>query len=196
MGIYIFNWDILKKYLTEDEADPNSENDFGKNVIPNLLKDGRRMYAYHFSGYWKDVGTLDSLWEANMDLLSPNVPLNLYDPDWKVYSRHNNMPPQYIGANAHVENSMITEGSVVDGTVDFSIISSGVTIEEGASVKYSIVMPGTTIKKNAVVEYAIIGENCVVESDAMIGMNPESVPNREDWGIACLLYTSDAADEL
>ena len=186
MGIYIFNWDVLKKYLEEDEADPNSKNDFGMNIIPALLRDGRKMYAYRFAGYWRDVGTIDSLWEANMDLLSPSVPLNLYDPNWKVYSRHNNMPPQYIGKNAHVENSMITEGSVVDGTVDFSIISSGVTIEEGASVKYSIVMPGTTIKKNAVVEYAIIGENCVVESDAMIGMNPESVPNRDDWGIAVL----------
>ena len=186
MGIYIFKWSVLKKFLIEDEENPRSENDFGKNVIPAILNEGYRLFAYEFEGYWKDVGTLDSLWEANMDLLSPSVPLNLYDPNWKVYSRHNNMPPQYIGKNAHVENSMITEGSVVDGTVDFSIISSGVTIEEGASVKYSIVMPGTTIKKNAVVEYAIIGENCVVESDAMIGMNPESVPNRDDWGIAVL----------
>ena len=163
-----------------------SSCDFGKHILPYCKDKGQRLFAYEYNGYWKDVGTLDSLWEANMDLLSPSVPLNLYDPNWKVYSRHNNMPPQYIGKNAHVENSMITEGSVVDGTVDFSIISSGVTIEEGASVKYSIVMPGTTIKKNAVVEYAIIGENCVVESDAMIGMNPESVPNRDDWGIAVL----------
>ena len=186
MGIYIFNWKLLRKKLVADMKDPDSNHDFGKDIIPTLLNDGKKLYAYKFKGYWKDVGTIDSLWEANMDLLSPSVPLNLYDPNWKVYSRHNNMPPQYIGKNAHVENSMITEGSVVDGTVDFSIISSGVTIEEGASVKYSIVMPGTTIKKNAVVEYAIIGENCVVESDAMIGMNPESVPNRDDWGIAVL----------
>ena len=186
MGIYVFTWEKLRKYLIENENANTGSKDFGKDIIPAMLANDERLFAYEFEGYWKDVGTLDSLWEANMDLLSPNVPLNLYDPDWKVYSRHNNMPPQYIGANAHVENSMITEGSVVDGTVDFSIISSGVTIEEGASVKYSIVMPGTTIKKNAVVEYAIIGENCVVESDAMIGMNPESVPNREDWGIAVL----------
>lgn len=151
-----------------------------------MLANSERLFAYEFEGYWKDVGTLDSLWEANMDLLSPNVPLDLYDPNWKVYSRHNNMPPQYIGENAHVENSMITEGSVVDGTVDFSIISSGVTIEEGASVKYSIIMPGSTIKKGAVVEYAIIGEDCIIESDAVIGMSPESVPNRDDWGIAVL----------
>lgn len=186
MGIYVFSWEKLRKYLIENENANTGSKDFGKDIIPAMLADDERLFAYEFEGYWKDVGTLDSLWEANMDLLSPSVPLNLYDPNWKVYSRHNNMPPQYIGKNAHVENSMITEGSVVDGTVDFSIISSGVTIEEGASVKYSIVMPGTTIKKNAVVEYAIIGENCVVESDAMIGMNPESVPNRDDWGIAVL----------
>lgn len=186
MGIYVFSWEKLRKYLIENENANTGSKDFGKDIIPAMLANDERLFAYEFEGYWKDVGTLDSLWEANMDLLSPSVPLNLYDPNWKVYSRHNNMPPQYIGKNAHVENSMITEGSVVDGAVDFSIISSGVTIEEGASVKYSIVMPGTTIKKNAVVEYAIIGENCVVESDAMIGMNPESVPNRDDWGIAVL----------
>lgn len=186
MGIYVFSWEKLRKYLIENENANTGSKDFGKDIIPAMLANDERLFAYEFEGYWKDVGTLDSLWEANMDLLSPSVPLNLYDPNWKVYSRHNNMPPQYIGKNAHVENSMITEGSVVGGTVDFSIISSGVTIEEGASVKYSIVMPGTTIKKNAVVEYAIIGENCVVESDAMIGMNPESVPNRDDWGIAVL----------
>lgn len=186
MGIYVFSWEKLRKYLIENENANTGSKDFGKDIIPAMLANDERLFAYEFEGYWKDVGTLDSLWEANMDLLSPSVPLNLYDSNWKVYSRHNNMPPQYIGKNAHVENSMITEGSVVDGTVDFSIISSGVTIEEGASVKYSIVMPGTTIKKNAVVEYAIIGENCVVESDAMIGMNPESVPNRDDWGIAVL----------
>lgn len=186
MGIYVFSWEKLRKYLIENENANTGSKDFGKDIIPAMLANDERLFAYEFEGYWKDVGTLDSLWEANMDLLSPSVPLNLYDPNWKVYSRHNNMPPQYIGKIAHVENSMITEGSVVDGTVDFSIISSGVTIEEGASVKYSIVMPGTTIKKNAVVEYAIIGENCVVESDAMIGMNPESVPNRDDWGIAVL----------
>lgn len=186
MGIYVFTWSKLKKYLIENENANTGSKDFGKDIIPAMLENNERLFAYEFEGYWKDVGTLDSLWEANMDLLSPNVPMNLYDQNWKIYSRHNNMPPQHIGENAHIENSMITEGSMVDGTVDFSIISSGVTIEEGASVKYSIIMPGTIIKKNAVVEYAIIGENCVVESDAMIGMNPESVPNRDDWGIAVL----------
>ena len=149
-----------------------------------MLRDGQRLFAYEFEGYWKDVGTLDSLWEANMDLLSPNVPLDLYDPSWKIYSRNSNMPPQYIGNNANIENSMISEGSSIDGTVDFSIIFAGVTIEEGATVKYSIIMPGSVIKAGAVVEYAIIGEDCVVESGAKIGKSPEEVENRDDWGIA------------
>ena len=186
MGIYIFTWSKLRKYLIDDENDPNSSNDFGKNIIPAMLANGENLQTYQFDGYWKDVGTIESLWEANMDLLSPSVPLDLYDPQWKIYSRHNNMPPQYVGENAHIENSMITEGSNVDGTVDFSVISAGVTIEAGASVKYSIIMPGTTIKKGAVVEYAIIGENCVIESGARIGKSPESVENRDDWGIAVL----------
>ncbi|MCC8110868.1 MAG: glucose-1-phosphate adenylyltransferase [Ruminococcus sp.] len=186
MGIYVFTWNKLRKYLVENENANTGSKDFGKDIIPAMLENNERLFAYEFEGYWKDVGTLDSLWEANMDLLSPNVPLDLYDPSWKIYSRNENMAPQYIGENAHVENSMITEGSVVDGTVDFSIISAGVTIEEGASVKYSIVMPGSTIKKGAVVEYAIIGEDCIVESDAMIGMSPEMIPDRENWGIAVL----------
>lgn len=192
MGIYVFSWDKLKKYLIENENDANEKRakgeqwskDFGKDIITSMLKDGQRLFAYEFEGYWKDVGTLDSLWEANMDLLSPNVPLDLYDPSWKIYSRNNNMPPQYIGNNANIENSMISEGSSIDGTVDFSIIFSGVTIEEGATVNYSILMPGSVIKSGAVVEYAIIGEDCVIESGARIGKSPEQVANRDDWGIA------------
>ena len=184
MGIYVFTWEKLKKYLIENENANTGSKDFGKDIIPAMLNNGERLFAYEFEGYWRDVGTLDSLWEANMDLLSPSVPLDLYDPKWKIYSRHENMPPQYIGSNAHVENSMITEGSIVDGTVDFSVISAGVTIEEGATVKYSIIMPGTVIKSGAVVEYAIIGEDSVVESGAKIGMSPECVENRDDWGIA------------
>ena len=192
MGIYVFSWDKLRKYLIENENEANEKRakgenwskDFGKDIITSMLRDGQRLFAYEFEGYWKDVGTLDSLWEANMDLLSPALPLDLYDPSWKIYSRTNNMPPQYIGANAEVENSMITEGSVVDGEVDFSIIFSGVTIEEGATVNYSILMPGTVVKKGAVIEYAIVGQDCVVESGAKIGLSPESVDNRDDWGIA------------
>ena len=119
-----------------------------------------------------------------MDLLSPNVPLDLYDPSWKIYSRNNNMPPQYIGTNAKIENSMISEGSTIDGSVDFSVVFSGATIEEGATVNYSIVMPGTVIKSGAVVEYAIVGEDCVIEGGAKVGASPETVENRSDWGIA------------
>lgn len=192
MGIYVFSWDKLKKYLIENEEDANAKRDrgeqwskdFGKDIITSMLRDQQRLFAYEFEGYWKDVGTLDSLWEANMDLLSPSVPLDLYDPSWKIYSRNSNMPPQYVGDNANIENSMISEGSTIDGTVDFSILFSGVTIEEGATVNYSIVMPGTVIKSGAVVEYAIIGSDSVIENGAKVGTSPENVENRDDWGIA------------
>ena len=184
MGIYIFTWKLLRKMLMADIKNPDSSHDFGKDIIPTMLNDNRTLYAYKFEGYWKDVGTLDSLWEANMDLINPNVPLDLYDPKWKIYSRNNNMPPQYIGDNANIENSMIAEGSTINGTVDFSVIFSGVTIEEGATVKYSIVMPGSVIKSGSVVEYAIIGEDCTIENNAKIGLSPETVENRDDWGIA------------
>ena len=184
MGIYCFTWQKLKKYLIENENANTGSKDFGKDIIPAMLANKERLFAYTFDGYWKDVGTLDSLWEANMDLLSPSVPLDLYDRKWKIYDRHNNMPPQYIGDSAKIENSMITEGSNINGEVDFSIIFSGVTIEEGAVVNYSILMPGTVVKSGAVVEYAIVGENCVVESGARIGTSPESIANRDDWGIA------------
>lgn len=192
MGIYVFSWEKLRKYLIENENEANEKRakgepwskDFGKDIITSMLRDKQRLFAYEFEGYWKDVGTLDSLWEANMDLLSPNVPLDLYDPSWKIYSRNNNMPPQYIGTNAKIENSMISEGSTIDGSVDFSVVFSGATIEEGATVNYSIVMPGTVIKSGAVVEYAIVGEDCVIEGGAKVGASPETVENRSDWGIA------------
>ncbi|MDE6707015.1 MAG: glucose-1-phosphate adenylyltransferase [Oscillospiraceae bacterium] len=184
MGIYCFTWEKLKKYLIENENANTGSKDFGKDIIPAMRENGERLFAYTFDGYWKDVGTLDSLWEANMDLLSPSVPLDLYDPKWKIYARHNNMPPQYIGDTAKIENSMITEGSNINGEVDFSVIFSGVTIEKGATVNYSILMPGTVVKSGAVVEYAIVGENCVIESGAKIGISPENIQNRDDWGIA------------
>ncbi len=192
MGIYVFTWDKLRKYLIENENEANAKRekgepwskDFGKDIITSMLRDKQRLFAYEFEGYWKDVGTLDSLWEANMDLLSPSVPLDLYDPGWKIYSRNSNMPPQYVGDNANIENSMISEGSTIDGTVDFSILFSGVTIEAGATVNYSIIMPGTVIKSGAVVEYAIVGSDSVIESRARVGTSPENIENRDDWGIA------------
>ena len=184
MGIYIFTWSKLKQYLIENENNPNEDKDFGKAIIPNMLNAGEKMVAYPFEGYWRDVGTLDSLWEANMDLLNPNIPIDLYDPDWKMYSRNPIMPPQYIGADAVIENSMVTDGCSVNGTVDFSILFEGVTVEAGATVTDSIIMPGSVIKSGAIVEYAIVGENCVVEAGAQIGARPETIENRDDWGIA------------
>ena len=184
MGIYIFTWSKLKQYLIENENNPNEDKDFGKAIIPNMLNAGEKMVAYPFEGYWRDVGTLDSLWEANMDLLNPNIPIDLYDPDWKMYSRNPIMPPQYIGADAVIENSMVTDGCSVNGTVDFSILFEGVTVEAGATVTDSLIMPGSVIKSGAIVEYAIVGENCVVEAGAQIGARPETIENRDDWGIA------------
>ena len=181
MGIYIFTWKKLKQYLIENENANSGSKDFGKDIIPAMLAAGERLFAYAFEGYWKDVGTLDSLWEANMDLLSPSVPLDLYDKEWKIYSRNLNMPPQYIGDKAAVENSMISEGSEINGTVDFSIIFSGAVVEENATVKYSIIMPGTVIKAGAVVEYAIVGEDCVIHENAKIGASPETIENRDEW---------------
>ena len=184
MGIYIFSYPALKKYLIENEEDTSATKDFGKNIIPAMLAAKERMYAYSFEGYWKDVGRVDSLWEANMDLLCPSVTLDLYDPAWKIYSNNDSRAPQLIGSDAKVQNSMITTGCVIDGFVDFSVISGGVTIEEGAVVADSILMPGATVRKGAVVEYSIVGENSVIEAGAHIGARPESYENKSDWGVA------------
>ena len=194
MGIYVFTWKKLKEYLIENENANNGSKDFGKDIIPSMLDKKENLFAYTFDGYWKDVGTLDSLWEANMDLLSPRVPLDLYDNEWKIYTRNNNMPPQYIGSTAEVENSMIAEGSTINGKVDFSIIFAGAKIEEGATVNYSIVMPGTVIKSGAVVEYSIVGEDCVVHENAKIGLSPETVENRDEWGIAVIGHNVDISE--
>ena len=184
MGVYVFSWDKLKKYLIEDEADPNSANDFGKNIIPNMLNDGQRMFAYPFKGYWKDVGTIDSLWEANLDIINPNVDLDLSDKSWRIYSRTPDAPPHYIGENATVENSSLSEGCDIDGLVDYSVVSSDVTVEEGAEVRFSVIMPGAVIKKGAKVYYSIIAENAVIEEDAQVGEIPENMENSADWGVA------------
>ena len=186
MGIYIFTWSKLKKYLEEDEANPESENDFGKNVFPAMLQNGERMYAYAFQGYWKDVGTIDSLWEANMDLLDPNVPLDLYDDAWKIYARNPVMPPQYVAEGAVTQNSMISEGCIVEGDVDFSILFAGVTVEKGAVVHDSIIMPGSVIKAGAVVEYSIVAENVVVGENAQVGDRPENIEDKANWGVTVI----------
>lgn len=186
MGVYIFTWSKLRQYLIDDENNPESSNDFGKDVIPAMHKAGERMFAYLFDGYWKDVGTIDSLWEANLDLLNPKVDLDLSDGSWKIYSRTPTTPPQYIAASADVQNSMVSEGSRVFGEVDYSILFHDVTVEEGAKVRYSIVMPGAVIKKGADVEYAIIAEDAVIEAGAKVGSSPEDIDDRDEWGIAVI----------
>ena len=173
MGIYIFNWDILRKYLIEDEADPESENDFGNNIIPNLLRDNRQMYAYRFDGYWKDVGTISSLWEANMEVLDPeHSGINLFDDNWKIYSRNSGMTGHRIADSAVVEDSMITDGCDIKGTVKHSILFAGVTVEEGAVVEDAVVMGGTVIKSGAKVRHCILAENVIVGENAVIGEIP------------------------
>ncbi len=186
MGIYVFTWQKLRKHLIDNENDAGATKDFGKNIIPMMLANNEKMVAYHFDGYWKDVGTIDSLWEANMDVLDPNVPLDLLDDSWKIYSRNPVMPPHYTGENCKIENSMVAEGCEIYGTVDFSVLFAGVTIEEGAVVTDSIIMPGSVIKKGAVVEYAIVGENCVIGEGAHIGDRPERIEDKSSWGVAVI----------
>jgi len=173
MGIYIFNRDILEKYLTEDENNPNSSNDFGNDVIPALLRDNRKMFAYRFDGYWKDVGTISSLWEANMEVMDPeHSGINLFDDNWKIYSRNSGLPGHKIGMNATVDNSMITDGCRIYGVVNHSILFAGVTVEEGAEVHDAVVMGNTVIKAGAKVNHCIIAENAVIGENATVGAMP------------------------
>ncbi len=183
MGVYVFSWDKLKQYLIQDENTEGSSNDFGKNIIPTMLNAGERLFAFPFKGYWKDVGTIDSLWEANLDIINPNVDLDLSDPSWRIYSRNPLAPPHYIGKNAVVENCSISEGCEIEGNVDYSVVSPNVTIEEDADVRYSVIMPGATIKKGAKVYYSIIAEDAVIGENAKIGEIPEDLENPEEWGI-------------
>ena len=174
MGNYIFKWSILRKYLIEDELDPNSDNDFGKNIIPNLLKDGCKMFAHRFDGYWKDVGTIPSLWEANMEVLDPeHSGIDLFDANWKIYSRNSGMTAHKISDSAIVENSMITDGCRVDGTVKHSILFAGVKVEAGAVVEDAVVMGNAVIKAGAQVKHCIVAENAVIGENAIVGAMPE-----------------------
>ena len=184
MGIYIFTWEKLRKFLIEDEANPASDNDFGKNIIPNMLNSHEKMIAYPFEGYWKDVGTINSLWDANMDLLNPNVPLDVWSNDWKIYSRNSGMPAQWVGPNANVDNSMITEGCRVEGKLVQSVLFAGVKVGEGAVIEDSIIMPGAVIEPGAVIKYSIIAENVVVKSGAVVGERPEDMEDMSQWGVA------------
>ena len=169
MGIYIFNRKKLFDYLEADEHDPESSNDFGKNIIPTMLKNGERMFAYPFEGYWKDVGTISSLWEANMDLLGKNPELSLNDDNWRIFFRSTASAPQHIGAQAVVDNSIITEGSEINGTVRNSVIGSGVTVEAGAVVEDSVIMSDVTVKAGARVYYSIVDTRVTVGEGAVVG---------------------------
>ena len=169
MGIYIFTREKLQKYLVEDEADPNSSNDFGKNIIPNMLAAGEKMFAYGFEGYWKDVGTINSLWEANMDLLGADPVLDLNDPNFKIYSRNQSNGPQFIGENAKIVNSYVTDGCEIYGTVKNCVIGSGVKIMPGAYVKDCVLMGDTVIGSGATVSYSIIDTGVEIGAGATVG---------------------------
>ena len=180
MGIYIFNWQKLREYLIADENDPNSSKDFGKNIIPNMLGAGEKMWPYHFNGYWRDVGTITSLWDANMDMLSTDL-IDLYDPSWPISSRSPVCPPHFAGDNARIVHSLVTEGCEVDGHVENSILSPNVRVGKGATVFYSVLMPGAVVEDGATVEYAIVGENTVIHAGAHVGNAPDGT---ESWGVA------------
>ena len=169
MGIYIFSTKTLIEYLVNDEADENSSNDFGKNIIPNLLGNGEKLYSYRFEGYWKDVGTISSLWEANMDLIGDDPVISLADKDFRIYSKNTARPPQFIGKDAVVDNSLISEGCKIYGTVINSVVSGGVIVEEGAIIKDSVVMEDVVVKSGAAIYTAIVDSNTVVESGAVVG---------------------------
>lgn len=167
MGIYIFDKDFLKEYLENDAKDETSSHDFGKNIIPKMLNDGAPLYSYAFEGYWKDVGTIESLWQANMDLLQDKPPFEL-NGDWKIYSSNASFPPHYIGPDASVKNSMISEGSMVLGEVENSVVFSGVRIAKGAKVRNSVIMPYTKVGEGATVDYAIIAQDCKIADGAKV----------------------------
>ena len=186
MGIYVFSWDKLRQYLVADAAKHDSKHDFGGNIIPDMIAAGERLMAYRFEGYWKDVGTIDSFWEANMDRLNPRIPLKRADPDWKIYSRFGTMVPQYIGSHAEISESMVTENCRIDGKLWYSVLFSGVEVEEGASLNSAVVMSGTRIGKNADIKYAIIADDVVIEDGAVIGDLPENSADPESWGIAVI----------
>ena len=169
MGIYIFNWSILKRFLIEDENNIDSSNDFGKDIIPNMLNNKMKLVAYPFEGYWKDVGTIRSLWEANMDLLNTDNKLSLYDNEWKIYSENIARPAQYIGSNSNVNESLVVEGCIVEGDVEHSVIFQGVSIGRNSIIRDSVIMSDTKIEDNVVINKAIVGSNAIIRSGCKIG---------------------------
>lgn len=173
MGVYVFNWQMLRKALIEDELDKSSDHDFGKNVIPRLLEEGKHIYAYPFRHYWKDVGTIESLWQANMDLLHDQPELDLYEKDWKIYSVNPNQPVQFIAPGAQVKKSLVNEGYQIYGSVENAVLFPGVVVGENSVVKDSVIMSDTVIGNNVIIERAIVGEECTVEDDCVVGQSGE-----------------------
>jgi glucose-1-phosphate adenylyltransferase len=169
MGIYLFKWSVLREYLITASQNLDSSHDFGKDIIPLMLSYGKTLYAYPFQGYWKDVGTIQSLWEANMDLLAPDPPLNLNDPDWRIFTRSPNQPAQYISPNAVLNNCIVNEGCAVSGRVEQSVLFYGVEVGEGSYVSDSVIMPGVKIGRHVRIHRAIVSENVMIEDDAVIG---------------------------
>lgn len=186
MGIYIFTYEVLKKYLEADERDPSSANDFGKNIIPTMLENGEKMVSFRFEGYWKDVGTIHSLWEANMDLVDQPPKFDLNDRSWSIYSRNMALAPHYVGQNAKITNSTVTEGCFIDGEIKHSVIFGGVELGEGSVVSDSVIMPGAKIGKNVVIEKAVIGADAVICDGAKVGVN-----SSDDNKYASKLCTND-----
>ena len=184
MGIYVFSWKALRQYLIDDENTEGSENDFGKNIIPSMLANNERMAAYRFAGYWKDVGTLESLWDANMDMLAPESGLDLRDRSWPIYARSVSAPPAFLGENSAVAHSAVNRGSVLEGVVENSVLSQNVTVGEGAAVRYSVLFPNVEVAPGAVGEYAILGEGCKIGPGCHVGGTPENTP--EGWGLTVL----------
>ena len=183
MGIYIFSWKKLRKYLEEDEANSKSSNDFGKDIIPAMLANGEKMVSYRFEGYWKDVGTIESLWEANMDLLSPNSGLQLSDDSWKIYGRTTGSPPHFTAKGAKVQNTLLSEGCEIAGNVSESVLFSDVKVAKNANVEYSILMPGAVVEEGANVRYAIVASGAVIAKGASIGAGPSEC-DVDKWGVA------------
>ena len=175
MGIYIFNWQVLKKFLKEDQLEKTSSNDFGKNIIPNMLNSGKKLMAYPFDGYWKDVGTIDSLWEANMDLLDSNNRLDIHDTKWKIYTVNPMRPPQYMGSHADVKKSFVVEGCSVFGKVSNSVLSAGVYVGKNTVIKDSVIMANTKIGDNVVIEKAIVGGDVIIRKNSKIGNGKDIV---------------------
>ena len=173
MGIYIFNYAVLKKYLTDDERDPESSNDFGKNVIPAMLANGEKMVSYRFEGYWKDVGTIQSLWEANMDLLDSPPNFEISTKGWNIYSRNTALAPQYVGKNAKITNSTVSQGCMIDGDVIHSVVFSNVEIGEGSKISDCVIMPDAKIGKNVKMYKTLVGSGAVIEDGAVLGVNED-----------------------